>query len=64
EDNNLLYSIKLKYNVTRIFKISQGVRLFIHLGRSPDLNPTEGCWLILKEKAKRRLHKPCKGETP
>ncbi|KAF1970792.1 hypothetical protein BU23DRAFT_472995, partial [Bimuria novae-zelandiae CBS 107.79] len=41
-----------------------GVRLLIHLGRSPDLNPTEGCWLILKEKAKRRLHKPCEGETP
>ncbi|KAF1970051.1 hypothetical protein BU23DRAFT_475211, partial [Bimuria novae-zelandiae CBS 107.79] len=41
-----------------------GVRLLIHLRRSLDLNPTKGYWLILKEKAKRRLHKPCKGETP
>ncbi|KAF1980320.1 hypothetical protein BU23DRAFT_445214, partial [Bimuria novae-zelandiae CBS 107.79] len=41
-----------------------GVRLFIHPGRLLDLNPTEGCWLILKEKAKRRLHKLCEGETP
>lgn len=54
EDGDPLYSIQkegLAYN----YKKKHGIKNLIYPVQSPDLNPIEACWNIIKQRLQRRL---------
>jgi transposase len=55
EDHDPSHGTKTTNNVAYELKMSNWMSLVVHPGQSPDLNPTEGCWLILKQRTKKRL---------
>lgn len=64
EDNDPSHGTRSQNNVARDFKRAHNIRTYVHPAQSPDLNPCEACWKYLKQKAKRRLHRPQDSEEP
>ena len=64
EDNDPSHGTKTTKNVAYLLKKKHNILSIVHPAQSPDLNPVEGCWLILKERTKRRLYHPKPDEEP
>ncbi|KAF2032251.1 hypothetical protein EK21DRAFT_61493, partial [Setomelanomma holmii] len=62
EDNNPSHGTKSKDNVAENLRQANWIAVIVHLGQSADLKPIEGMWLILKQRAKRRIRYPEPGE--
>ncbi|KAF2024078.1 hypothetical protein EK21DRAFT_79495, partial [Setomelanomma holmii] len=54
EDNDPSHGTKSKDNVAENLRQANWIAIIVHPGQSADLNPTEGMWLILKQRAKRQ----------
>jgi hypothetical protein len=54
EDRDLLYRMK-KYSIARELKDTNWITNLKHPVQSPDLNPIEGIWNIIKQRLHRRI---------
>lgn len=57
EDNDPSHGTRSEINVARTFKAVNWLSTLTHPPQSPDLNPAEGCWNILKQRVRRRRYK-------
>jgi hypothetical protein len=56
EDNDLSLGTKNDKSLPAIYRQENGMLRLYHPPNSPDLNPIEGIWLIIKERVRRKLH--------
>ena len=54
EDNDSSHGTRSKNNVARKLKEENSIKTFRHPAQSPDLNPSEGIWCILKQRVRKR----------
>ncbi|KAF2825540.1 hypothetical protein CC86DRAFT_294463, partial [Ophiobolus disseminans] len=62
EDNDPSHGTKSRDNVAENTQRANWIAVIVHPPQSPDLNPIEGLWLVLKQRAKRRLLYPDNGQ--
>jgi hypothetical protein len=54
EDRDPSYSIQ-KESLASQYKDAHGVKNYVHLAQSPNLNPIEAIWNIIKQRLRRRV---------
>ena len=62
EDGDPSHGTKSVNNIAEDLRQVNWIAVIIHPAQSPDLNPIEGVWLILKERTKKRSFYP--GDEP
>jgi transposase len=62
EDNDPSHGTKSANNVAEDLRKACWIAIIIHPGQNSDLNPIEGVWLILKQRAKKRIWYPHEAE--
>jgi hypothetical protein len=56
EDNDPSHGTRNDDSLPAHYRKQHGMRRIVHPANSPDLNPIEGIWLVIKERVRRRLH--------
>jgi hypothetical protein len=56
EDNDPSHGTRNSESLPAIYRRENSVERLPHPPNSPDLNPIEGIWLIIKERVRQRLH--------
>ncbi|KAF2824851.1 hypothetical protein CC86DRAFT_395259 [Ophiobolus disseminans] len=56
EDNDPSYGNRNPRSLLALYRCHKGVERLMHLANSPDLNPIEGIWNIVKERVRCKLH--------
>jgi transposase len=54
EDNNPSHGTRSRDNVAKQLKDKAGIKLLIHPAQSPNLNPIEAIWGIIKQRIRQK----------